>query len=66
MEAYDNGSPPRSDITIVKVEVDRNLNVPRYDETNVEVEILYSQELGVPIATVTAIDEDPQVCNDVT
>lgn len=51
-----------SDVGIVKVTVNRNLNPPRFTEgnTNQEVDILYSQILGTPIARVQADDEDAQ------
>ena len=62
MEVYDNGQPSLSDINIVKVSVNRNLNPPRFVEGNgnQEVSILYSQILGTPIAAVQADDEDAQ------
>lgn len=60
IQAYDNGSPSRSSVAIVKVTVNRNLNAPKFDNVAVEVNILYSQELGSKITTVKATDEDLQ------
>ena len=62
VEVYDNGQPSLSDISIVKVSVNRNLNPPRFTEGNgnQEVSILYSQILGSPIAAVEASDADAQ------
>ena len=62
VEAYDNGLPAKTDVAIVKVQVNRNLNAPKFDQTKVDLSIQYSQELGVPITSVKAVDEDPQVC----
>jgi len=61
VEAYDNGLPARTDVAIVKVQVNRNMNVPKFEQTKVDLFIQYSQELGVPVTSIKAIDEDPQV-----
>ena len=62
IEAYDNGSPSKSDVTIARIVVDRNLQVPVFEEESgeVEVSINYDQPLGVSIATVAATDADTQ------
>ena len=62
VKAYDNGSPPREDIAVVKVTVNRNLNPPRFDGGEQTKEIFYTQPLGEPIVTVHARDADKQVC----
>ena len=60
MQAYDNGTPTRSNVAIVKVTVNRNLNAPKFVDGGIEVNILYSQELGSKIAQVQATDDDQQ------
>jgi len=62
VKAYDNGSPPKEDIAVVKVTVNRNLNPPRFDGGEQTKEIFYTQPLGEPIVTVHASDADKQVC----
>ncbi len=64
VEAYDNGTPSKTDVTIVKVTVDRNLNAPVFLESSVTVDIPYTQELGVTIALVSALDDDTQVSGE--
>lgn len=61
VEAYDNGSPAKSDITLVRVMVQRNQNAPRFIEPSKDITIPYSQELGIPIVQLTAEDADTQV-----
>lgn len=61
VEAYDNGSPPKNDICIVKVTVNRNLNTPRFLRSTQTQDILYTQELGIAIAVVEAEDLDVKV-----
>ena len=62
VEVYDNGSPPKKDICIVNVIVNRNLNSPRFVHGSQTVNILYTQELGMQIGVVEAEDEDRKVC----
>ena len=61
VEAFDNGTPFKSDVAIVKVTVNRNLNAPRFSQTSITVNILYTQELGTAITKVSATDADQQV-----
>lgn len=53
VEAYDNGTPSKTDVAVVKVTVNRNLNAPRFLQSSIDRNIMYSQELGIPIAQVS-------------
>ncbi|XP_041364042.1 protocadherin Fat 1-like [Gigantopelta aegis] len=56
--ARDGGSPSLSATAIVLVNVNRNLNAPTFVRQNHTVEIYETQDLGVPIMQVTAVDVD--------
>ena len=62
VRAFDNGSPPKSDIAVVKVTVNRNLHSPKFDGGEKRLDIFYTQVLGETITTVHATDTDKQVC----
>ena len=61
MKAFDNGIPPKNDVAVVKVTVNRNLQSPKFDGGEQNLEIFYRQALGEAIATVHATDSDTQV-----
>lgn len=69
--ARDGGFPSLTATTTVLINVERNLNVPRFLTQNYSVSIYETQDLGVPIQQLSAIDLDvsvskssPNVLND--
>ena len=60
----DGGSPPQTDVTVVRVSVDRNLNKPVFDPNTYQVKVKETQTLGETIATVRALDDDMRVCEN--
>ena len=54
----DGGTPPRTDVTVVTVSVQRNLQAPVFQPNSYEAAILETQNVGVPFVTVSAKDED--------
>ncbi|VDI54527.1 Hypothetical predicted protein, partial [Mytilus galloprovincialis] len=61
VRAYDNGSPPMGNTTVVTVTVERNLQAPVLgDPTVITVRIPETQELGLAITRVNATDADSQ------
>lgn len=61
ISAYDNGSPAKSSVTTLEVNVDRNLNCPQWRSGDQNVEILETHDLGTLVASVEAEDRDNQV-----
>ena len=61
MKAFDNGIPPKNDVAVIKVTVNRNLQSPKFEGGEQNVEIFYRQPLGEAISTVHATDSDTQV-----
>ena len=61
MRAKDGGSPPRTDTTVVQVDVDRNLNKPQFDPQTYAARVLETLPLGSVVATVVAKDSDLRV-----
>jgi len=59
--ASDGGVPRKTDTTVVKVNVDRNLNTPHMTKDEYLVNILETQHLGVPFIQVGATDDDQKV-----
>jgi len=59
--ATDGGRPPLSDTSTVIVTVERNLNTPEIRPQNYSLTILSTQNLGIPIETVDAVDNDISV-----
>lgn len=59
--ALDGGSQPKTDTTVVRVNVDRNLNKPVFDPQNYQITIKETLTLGTKVATVAATDEDLRV-----
>ena len=59
--ASDGGTPPLTAMTLVQVYVNRNLNAPRFENSNYEKEILETQPLGLPFVEVDAMDDDSKV-----
>ena len=59
--ASDGGNPALTDVTLVYVNVTRNLFAPSFNPTQYSVAIPESQSLGTPIRTVTATDQDATV-----
>ena len=61
MLAKDGGTPSRTATTIVTIDVDRNLNSPRFSPDNVRVAIPETLAAGSLVTAVTASDDDTQV-----
>ena len=61
VRAYDNGSPRKTDICLLTVNVPRNENGPVFKERSYNEIIFYTYALGSTITTVEATDEDKQV-----
>ena len=57
----DSGIPKKTDTTVVTVNVDRNLNSPHMTQDEWKVNILETQNLGVPFIQVAATDDDQKV-----
>ena len=57
----DAGAPPKTDVTVVYVNVTRNLKPPKFTETNYEKTIKETETLGKSIIVVRAKDEDATV-----
>ena len=58
--AKDGGTPSRTATTIVTIDVDRNLNSPRFSPNNLRVNIPETLTAGSLVTSVTASDEDTQ------
>ena len=58
--AKDGGTPSRTATTIVTIDVDRNLNSPRFNPNNARVNIPETLAAGSLVTSVTASDEDTQ------
>ncbi|XP_046579033.1 protocadherin Fat 4-like [Haliotis rubra] len=54
----DSGSPPKSDITVVTITVNRNLAAPVFQALAYNITILETQNLGDTIVTARATDSD--------
>lgn len=65
MRVSDGGTPPLSDVTVVTVDVQRNLNKPKFDKDQYTEKILETQSLGVPFTQVRAFDSDQKVNNNI-
>ncbi|KAK3089813.1 hypothetical protein FSP39_006721 [Pinctada imbricata] len=63
--ASDGGNPSLTDVTLVYVNVTRNLFAPAFNPVQYAVSIPESQSLGTPIRTVTATDQDATSPNNV-
>ncbi len=61
MLAKDGGTPAQTATTIVTIDVDRNLNSPRFAQGNLRVNIPETLAAGSLVTSVTASDEDSQV-----
>ncbi len=59
--AKDGGTPPLSAVTLVNVNVNRNLNAPRFENANYQQTVLETQPLGVAFVQVQAKDTDQRV-----
>ena len=57
----DGGDPPRSATAIIKVQVTRNFEEPRFSPAEYSKTILETQPIGVSIVKVTARDRDVKV-----
>lgn len=58
LRVQDGGTPPKSDVAVLSVSVQRNLNAPVFQPNQYEAAILETQNVGVPFVTVSAKDED--------
>lgn len=61
MKGEDGGTPPRSGVVVLSVNVDRNLFAPEMSQSDYGVKILETQSLGVPFFQVGGRDDDDQV-----
>ncbi len=61
MLAKDGGTPPQTATSIVTINVDRNLNTPRFRESNIRVNIPETLAAGSLVSAVAATDQDTQV-----
>ena len=59
--AEDGGTPRLSSTATVYVGVERNQNAPFYGQQNYTVTVNEIQDLGIPILTLNAVDQDIQV-----
>ncbi len=61
MRAYDDGVPPRENVTTVVVTVNRNINCPRWRQSSVAANIMETHDITSLVARVEATDADRQV-----
>ena len=61
VRAFDDGVPPRENITTVAISVNRNLNCPRWRQGSITVNIMETHDITSSVARVEATDSDPQV-----
>ena len=59
--AKDGGSPPKTATSSVLISVNRNLFVPLFEPQRIDLQLLETAELGVPIVRVNATDKDTKV-----
>ena len=59
--AQDGGTPRLSATATVYIDVERNQNQPFWGQQNYTVTINEIQDVGVPILTLSAFDQDIQV-----
>ena len=59
--ASDGGTPPRTDTTVVLVNVQRNLRKPEFDPREYTAQIMETQSVGVPFVQVRGRDRDQKV-----
>ena len=62
MQACDKGSPPRCEVAVVRVRVNRNFQDPKWDQGRYEATIDEGTILGTSVLSVNAKDEDRRVC----
>ena len=58
----DGGVPAQTDVVLVTVNVNRNLEKPKFSEREINVNLLETTHLGEPFTVVEATDEDNHVC----
>lgn len=61
--AEDGGTPPNRATATVTIQVQRNLNKPKFNPERYEVEVLETMLVGDPVVKVTAEDADRVVGN---
>lgn len=61
VRAYDDGVPPRENITTAAIFVNRNLNCPRWRQAGVSANIMETHDITNVVARVEATDADRQV-----
>ena len=61
MLAQDGGTPRLSATATVYIDVERNQNRPFWGQQNYTVTVNEIQDVGVPILTLSAFDQDIQV-----
>ena len=63
VRARDGGTPERSDVTLVKINVERNLEAPKFEPEEYDVTVMETVALGDSIIKVRATDGDRLVSN---
>jgi len=56
--AFDNGTPPRSNSTIVYITIDRNRNAPFFNPTSYSASVADNGILGSQVAVLSVFDRD--------
>lgn len=61
MKAEDGGDPAKTSTSLVKLEILRNFNEPKFSPRDYNSEILETQSIGLSIVRVDARDADTKV-----
>ena len=61
MRVRDSGTPFKSNTTTVKINVNRNFQVPRWDQSRYTQNIDESMIIGTEVVVVRATDQDRKV-----
>ncbi|CAH1795186.1 unnamed protein product, partial [Owenia fusiformis] len=64
--AYDSCDPRQTNVALVKVHVERNKNVPKFTNDNVNVTIVETYPVGKNVTQLFANDKDPGVNGKIT
>ena len=58
VSVYDSGAPGREDQTTLVININRNLNTPRFNQTNYQDTVYDYEPVGSSVLTVYATDSD--------
>ena len=61
--ASDGGIPAQTDMTLVLINVNRNLEKPEFEGREQNFVLLETTDLGIPFTTLSASDDDNLVCH---